>query len=64
MDDDSNLCNNPSFASCSMCYARPGVQKRESFLLEGKQMYNCDKAVMIKMVNADGELGEGRAPNC
>ena len=40
------------------------IQKRESFLLEGKEMYSCDKAVMIKMVNADGELGEGRVPNC
>ena len=37
------------------------IQKRESFLLEGKQVYIT---VMIKTVNADGGLGEGRMPNC
>ena len=60
--DDSSLCNNPCFANCVLC-AMLGlvIQKRESFLLEGKQVYIT---VMIKTVNADGGLGEGRMPNC
>lgn len=44
-----------------MCYARLGDTEERVFPLRRKADIHI---VMIKTVNADGGLGEGRMPNC